>query len=158
MHPIPWILAASVRWLTPLPSPPVIAAGQVQPSLLPAGVPAQLEEPALAPDPSGVLDLAAAAFASVAAEDRLIPANPFRCRFHVRPPSRSQTVVVSAIFRTGDTAADCCVLNGQPLGIGEAVDGLVVCAIGETDVTLRAGAQRVRVPLQAGPILLRLPL
>lgn len=161
MNPIPWLLAAAVRWLTPLPAPPVITAAQLAPPPVPSAKPAaplSAEDTALAPDPSGVLDLAAAAYASVAADDRATPVNPFRCRYHARPPTRSQTVVLAGIVRGPDRATDCCVLNGEPVGVGEAVDGLVVCAIGDTSVTLRAGAQRVRIPLQAGPILLRLPL
>lgn len=145
---------------------PVVAA-TVPPSTPPAPLPAPLApmptvvapaspvplippEPTLTPNADGVIDLTATS-ASKPGE----PVNPFAVRVPVSDGVREVTLHVGGII-AGPTA--CAVVNDRLVQSGDLVESLSVERIESDAVFLRREGQRMRVPVSAQPIRVRMPL
>jgi hypothetical protein len=120
--------------------PPVVAP--VTPS------PVATEEPALAPNADGVIDLTATTLN--AGE----PVNPFAVRTAPDGASREVTLHVSGLI-AGPSA--CAVINERLVQAGDVVEPFRVERVDSESVSVRLGERRLRLPLSEKPVRVRLP-
>lgn len=125
----------------PSPTPPVVGA----PTTAPA--PEPVNEPALAPNAEGLLDLTA-----VRTGDE---ANPFAVRTLPPDSVREVALRVGGIVRG---PSPCALINGRPVQAGDRIESLDVVRIEPAAVLLRHGAELLRLPLTEKPVRIRLPL
>jgi hypothetical protein len=106
----------------------------------------------LMPNSDGVLD--EASVASVGDSDS-IP-NPFRVRYRPPLPLREVPITIDSILIGTRPDQDAAVINGRLYSPGETLDGMRVSAISTEAVDLRHNQLLLRIPVQDGPVTLRL--
>jgi hypothetical protein len=142
------LAAASAQRVSPA-KPEATPQATVPPSRpAPATTPATPEEPALAPNADGIIDLSAPVSRSGE------PANPFAVRTAPEGPARELLLHVSGLI-AGPVA--CAVVNGRLVQAGDAVESLRVERVEAEAVVLRGGERRLRLPLADKPVRVRLP-
>lgn len=119
--------------------------------LPPSSPPTSPDEPVLAPNADGVIDLVAVSVSEETGE----PVNPFTIRSISDDAVREVTVKVGGII-AGPVA--CAVINEQFLKTGEAIESLTIERIDPNAVFLRHGHHRIRLPVSEQSVRVRLPL
>lgn len=147
--PVTAPIAPTMPTVTPVATPPtapIIAAPTAiaPPSRVPDS------EPILTPNAAGVIDLIATS-APKAGES----VNPFTVRATPSDRVREVTLRVGGIV-AGPTT--CAVVNDRLMQSGDTIESLAVERIDSDAVFLRGEGQRMRVPVSAQPVRVRMPL
>jgi hypothetical protein len=150
--------------LSHLPEAPTITASEILalvrpgPSLpRPAVPPLPSPDPGetavvVVPDADGVIDETGAVLVG---DNEGIP-NPFRMRDRPAPSTREERLTVESILVAGRPDRCAAVINGRICSPGENLDGLRVAAISAETIELRHNRLLLRMPVQDGPVTLRL--
>lgn len=132
---------------------------QAPPSVLPVAlqtVPAfgkssgPASDAALAPNAEGVIDLCA-----IATPEAGTPANPFAVRTIAPDSMREISLRVGGVV-AGPVA--CVIINDRLLQAGDSLESLTVERVDAGSVYLRHEGRRLRLPISAKPVRVRLPL
>ncbi len=126
---------------SPNSSPLVVSAPITAPA------PEPVNEPALAPNAEGLLDLTA-----IRSGDE---SNPFAVRTLAPESVREIALRVGGIVRG---PSPCALINGRPVQAGDRIESLDVVRIEAAAVLLRHGAELLRLQLTEKPVRIRLPL
>ena len=111
----------------------------------------------LRPNAAGIIDLAGALNAAQSQADQVLPANPFRLRYHPPVLSHPVQVAVEAVMLGATDEQACCVLNRQALHPGDSFEGLSVEQIANDTILLRSDRYRLALPVDDRPVTLQLP-
>jgi len=130
----------------------IVAPALISPATVAPAVPASVPSPefALTPDAEGVIDLTATASQK---PDELV--NPFTVRSAPKESVRDVTLHVGGIVAGPNV---CAIVNDQLIQPGDTLESFSVERIESDAVFLRREGQRMRLPVSAQPIRVRMPL
>ena len=104
------------------------------------------------PDADGVLDETGA----LQVRDTDGIPNPFVLRSRPAAQTREERLTVESILVGARPDRNAAVVNGRVCSPGEILDGLLVAAISQDAIDLRHNRLLLHVPVQEGPVTLRL--